>query len=413
MSHSIHGITVPPNTTRTPTAFTAQLQERTEDHKLSRTAGLTENKYRNRTSINKNDNNNNNNSINTTVYCCGAVKGVDEQNGHKKDVLSLEAEVHRLKAENEKLRVVEEQFWALLRENESLKTAHAAEEKRTPTTTTTTIISNSNSNSRRRRGIIKEKMEEGEVNDREEEDAWRRSSCVRALRECMDLLLSRELRDEVPGSCDDVRQQQLQRGDSVATYLLWLRAKQRREQPHTHTIDINRNTSKHTNGDDEEILPSLTTLPQKQEREKEEKEGMEYKLAIMENELRETREMLELTNASRVAALEDTARMSAQVSTLKAHLQQLLNTNMPNPRNVEMLRSENDELLRTVEKQSRDIMLRDQLLADMRVTLQQMRDARSAAEVSLAEEVKRAREGLLLRRGTTSFGSVAGTSAPC
>ncbi|KAH9578697.1 hypothetical protein LSM04_002532 [Trypanosoma melophagium] len=123
--------------------------------------------------------------------------------------------------------------------------------------------------------------------------------------------------------------------------------------------------------------------------------------------------MLELTNASRVAALEDTARMRAQVRTLTAHLQQLLNAPISNPRHIEMLRREKDELLLTIEKQSRDIMLRDQLLADMRVALQQMWAAKSAAGVSLAEEVKRARQGLLLRRGGTSFDSGAVKGSTC
>ncbi|KEG14851.1 hypothetical protein DQ04_00281140 [Trypanosoma grayi] len=334
------------------------------------------------------NNNINNSASSAAPRDCGVLSRV--QPAAAVSAQDLETEVWRLRAENEKLRFIEEQFWALLKENEDLKKVVSERGK--------TAMGCGN------------KMRDAHnehVGASRDEEVWRLSSCTRALRECIELLLARELESTVPDRDHKATlHAQLEQGDSVASYLLWLRSKQRREVAndaagldHAGIVDGRHTTESSAALRIGGCSPNggkLVAVTSPRFSDGADATLMRCQLEDTKCALQETRDMLELTNVSRVAALNDCARMSEEVSTLTAHLEVILK----NSRASRDLCVENEALSALVEKQARDINIRDQLLRDMRTTLQQLRTARSEEEISLAEETERARHQLLTRRAT-------------
>ncbi|RNF25104.1 uncharacterized protein Tco025E_02337 [Trypanosoma conorhini] len=306
----------------------------------------------------------------------------------------LEPELRRLRAENAKLQLVEEQFWALLAENEELRkaAAHNGDRGGAPDTS-----------GRRLTGAFLQRSR----NEGDGEGSWRVSSCARALRECMDLLIARELQDASQTDCTEAVKKQLEQEDSVATYLLWVRARRREGGPELQPNDIllpHHGQPAVMGGGGGKVAPrnetavrdgSCVAIPQlQQELNETEAVLLRRRLESAERELQEAREMLELANMGRAAALKDCARLSGQVTTLTGHLQEILESH----KTSHDLCLENEALNALVEKQAGSIKVRDQLLTEMRVTLQRLQNTRSSEEVSLAEANERVRQQLLDRR---------------
>ncbi|ESS61489.1 hypothetical protein TCDM_10926 [Trypanosoma cruzi Dm28c] len=132
---------------------------------------------------------------------------------HGSRVLELEEELRGLRSENEKLKLVEEQFWALLVENEELRRA---------ATHTRNSVGVCCGGGKRCTGSFPH----GITGEKKAEKSWRASSCPRALGERMGLLLASELKDSLPMDCAGSVKRQLEREDFVGKYLLWLRTKQ-------------------------------------------------------------------------------------------------------------------------------------------------------------------------------------------
>ncbi|RNF02718.1 hypothetical protein TraAM80_06169 [Trypanosoma rangeli] len=319
---------------------------------------------------------------------------------HALQVRELEAELRRLKAENARLQQVEEQFWVLLAENEELQKAET--HSRAP-------VEASYGCGRRHGGSFLG----GCRKEQNDEESWRISSCVRALRECMDLLFARELNDASQADCTEAVKKQLEQEDSVATYLLWLRARRGRGVDEHKPNDIllpHREQSAIVGGG--EAAPrnktsvrdgvSLAIPPFQQELNETNTVLLRRSLEDTERQLQETREMLELANMSRSAALKDCTRMSEQVTTLTDYLQEILRSY----KTSHDLWLENEALNAFVEKQARDIKVRDKLLAEMRVTLQQLKNTRSSEEVSLTETTERVRRQLLERQAISTSVSI-------
>ncbi|EKG04823.1 hypothetical protein TCSYLVIO_004112 [Trypanosoma cruzi] len=312
---------------------------------------------------------------------------------HGSRVLELEEELRGLRSENEKLKLVEEQFWALLVENEELRRA---------ATHTRNSVGVCCGGGKRCTGSFPH----GITGEKKAEKSWRASSCPRALGERMGLLLASELKDSLPMDCAGSVKRQLEREDFVGKYLLWLRTKQGEgdfaDKP-TEFFFSNHGGALAT-GEGGGVDATFNTHPVREEKclvsAYPQQDSYEREVALLQRtvactqcELKEARDMLELANESRAAALQDCARMSEQVKTLTEHLQEVLKSHKASSE----LLLENEALNVLVEKQAHEIKVRDQIVAEMRSLLQRIQDMRSLEESSLSEENERARQQLLER----------------
>ncbi|EKF33285.1 hypothetical protein MOQ_002853 [Trypanosoma cruzi marinkellei] len=312
-------------------------------------------------------------------------------------VLELEEELRGLRAENKKLRLVEEQFWVLLVENEELRKA---------ATHTRDSVGVCCGEGKR----CTDAFPHGITGEKKAEKSWRASSCAHTHGGCMDLFLARELKDVFPMDCAGAVKRHLEREDSVEKYLLWLRSKQREGDYADKPNDVFLSNHggalvKGEEGGGRGVDATFNMHPVREENclvsDYSQQDSYEREVASLQRsvectqrELKETRDMLELANESRAAALKDCARMSEQVKTLTEHLQEILKSNKASCE----LRLENEALNVLVEKQAHEIKVRDQIVTEMRSLLQRLQDMRSLEETSLSEENERARQQLLERR---------------
>uniref|UniRef100_A0A7S1R116 Uncharacterized protein n=1 Tax=Neobodo designis TaxID=312471 RepID=A0A7S1R116_NEODS len=242
-------------------------------------------------------------------------------------------------AENEKLREIEEQFWVLLQEHETL-------EKRLQTNTSAQLEPRAEANS-------------AEV-----------ERITEALREALELLLARERGESIAFS----------RGP-VAAFLSWCEIEEVKKEARGTTI-----TSTSPSGAAaRDLVPGM----------EHEVHALRSKVRDLEKENTQLQEELDRVDLSRIQALEDADRMQRQVASLSESIVEIRAA-----LNSERARAEKhaSEAAKLPQVRAR-LAERDGEIAELAAELERVKRIGDVAGIDLAADAARIREDLEKRRG--------------
>ena len=267
----------------------------------------------------------------------------------------INEEIADLRAENEKLRDVEEQFWIVLNEREDLmrQLGQSAEASRgAPDATDTAAIDS-----------MSDRM-------RAEYDAM-----ANALRESMELLMAKELRQSLEASAG--------RG-VVATFLRWL------EMDHDRAVTID-SISKLKDGIGvNDSRGRSVTLPGLDSGER---DMLLKELNAARQEVKILQEELDRTDMSRLQALQDAERMQKQIEILSGGVAELRSA-------YNALKSQGESSSRNgqiIQAQRAQLAEKDAVIHDLKAKISRLERLHDSGSADLLADAARIRQELVRR----------------